>query len=275
MISLTSTNQNSTREENRRDPKANTIFCITGMHRSGTSLTTSWLEMCGLPVHDGSFHGPGVGNPKGHFEDKEFVDLQADAIKSYFPDSRGWKVFSEKKISLSDQALDHAKELIDRRNGRFSLWGWKDPRSVLFLEDWKRMIPELKVLLIWRPCSEVVRSLVNRSQKATLDVFKISTFEAARLWKVYNYRALEFKRKYSADTLLIPLAAILKKDKEVLSKISQLGQVQLEYQPIKSIFDETLLKKPASSLFIKTVCRLYNAKNVEKNLMLFSDSSLH
>lgn len=255
-------------------PKSNTIICVTGMHRSGTSLTTSWLEMCGLPVHDGSFHGPAVGNPKGHFEDKEFVGIHEAAITSHHPDSKGWKVFSGNKISFSKIELNRLQEFIDVRNRKFPVWGWKDPRSVLFLEDWKTIIPELKVLLIWRPCSEVVRSLVSRSRKATLDVFKINPNESVKLWHVYNSKLLEFKKKFPDDTLLLPLRSLLKTDRKVLLKINQVCQTQLNYSPIKSVFDTNLLKNKRTSVLMKFFCRIHNSQTLENELMASSDFSL-
>ena len=89
----------------------NKIICITGMHRSGTSLTASWLEHCGLMVHDGNFYGPDTGNPKGHFEDKEFVDLHASAILLEKPKSKGWKVVTEKFLTFTGEHISYANML--------------------------------------------------------------------------------------------------------------------------------------------------------------------
>jgi hypothetical protein len=48
------------------------VLCIAGMHRSGTSLVTSWLQRCGLQIDDGQLLAANTGNPTGHFEDIEF-----------------------------------------------------------------------------------------------------------------------------------------------------------------------------------------------------------
>jgi hypothetical protein len=60
-------------------------LCITGMSRSGTSLTTSWLEKCGLTVHDGHVLAANPGNPRGHFEDEDFLNFHAGVITRYDP----------------------------------------------------------------------------------------------------------------------------------------------------------------------------------------------
>ena len=95
------------------EKKENKAICITGMHRSGTSLTTSWLESCGLQIHDGQSHGPATGNPKGHFEDKEFVDLHSKAISHEYPLSNGWKVIRQKELSFTDSQLISITSLIN------------------------------------------------------------------------------------------------------------------------------------------------------------------
>ena len=182
----------------------NKIICITGMHRSGTSLTTSWLELCGLRTHNGNIIGAHTGNPKGHFEDKDFVDLHSSGILQKYPKSKGWKVFTDNFQFFENQHLRHATNLISQRNAKYELWGWKDPRSVVYLRQWKEIIPALKVFLIWRPCSEVVQSLIKRSRKATAPVFNINSFQSVKLWMSYNKKVFEYKIKYPNDTLLIP-----------------------------------------------------------------------
>ena len=136
------------------------------MHRSGTSLLASWLESCGLTIHDGNYWGPSEGNQKGHFEDKDFVQLHSSAILLESPKSYGWKIFSDDFLTFDHDQLSRAKKLVSDRNAKYRIWGWKDPRSVIFLKKWKAIIPELKVLLVWRPCSEVVNSLIRRAGKA-------------------------------------------------------------------------------------------------------------
>src|SRR5450631_3600129 len=106
------------------------VLCITGMHRSGTSLTACWLERCNLPIADGRLLGPGVGNPLGHFEDLDFSDLQDRAIKRAHG---SWRATGPQSLSFNTSEVAAAERLVARRNAAYQLWGWKDPRTVLFL----------------------------------------------------------------------------------------------------------------------------------------------
>ncbi len=243
------------------------------MHRSGTSLTASWLQACGLPIHDGNLVGPATGNPKGHFEDDDFMSLHSAAILQQYPKSRGWKVVTYKFIFFEDEQLRHATSLVSQRNAKYELWSWKDPRSVIYLRHWKRIIPTLKVLLIWRPCCEVVHSLLRRSRKAGNPVFKINVFESVKLWISYNKRLCEYKQEYPDDTLLFPLEYVVSYDKNVLNLLNKKFQVDLKYRPINEIYERRLLNRQGTSVWARLASLCYGSSNVEKAMNTLSDNA--
>ena len=244
-----------------------TVLCVTGMHRSGTSLTASWLEMCGLKLDDGSTYGPEVGNPRGHFEDKDFVDLHADALKRRETFSKGWITRTSEQCSFAADEEDRARLLAKSRNEKYPLWGWKDPRTVLFLDQWKRLIPDLKVLLLWRPCLDVGDSLVRRSKKANLKVMKISSLTAPGLWKTYNRDLLDFHQRWPDDTVLLPLSTILTQNREAFEYIQTSLDLDLSYRDIATLVDpEVLGGKKKYPLVLSTLCGLESVLSIEAEL---------
>ena len=124
------------------------ICCIGGMHRSGTSLMAAWLQTCGLVIGDGPTMPPHPDNPKGYFEDEAFVQLHIRSINRRRRTAYGWKLAPARSLTFSTVEERIATEIITLRQAKYSDWGWKDPRSLLFLPQWKRLIPELKVLFI-------------------------------------------------------------------------------------------------------------------------------
>ena len=94
------------------------VICITGMHRSHTSLTTSWLSHCGLTIHDGRLIASATGNTKGHFEDSDFVRLHSSVIKAMAPRSKGWKYFTQEDLKFTGEAFQQANDFISTRNFR-------------------------------------------------------------------------------------------------------------------------------------------------------------
>ena len=245
------------------------------MHRSGSSLTTSWLASCGLNIHDGNLIGADAGNPKGHFEDNDFVDLHKSEIQYRKPDSEGWKIQPATFLKFKSAQLCRARQLIEERNKKFVHWGWKDPRTTIFLKQWKEIIPDLKALLIWRPCLEVVNSLVRRSRKVThAPQNKISVPEAVKMWICYNQRLCEYKREYPTETLLFSIYHLISYPYRIMELINAKLQLNLNYQPFCDIFENSLLKGRTALLtdfWAKAADMYYKDYHIEKKLKALSD----
>ena len=110
------------------DMKSN-VLIIAGMHRSGTSLMAQWLNKCGLNLGD-YLLGSGVGNSKGHFEDMDFYQLH-EAILSQ--NSLNYRVNTNDEIQLSEYHKIRAESIITLKSKLHDQWGWKEPRTCLFL----------------------------------------------------------------------------------------------------------------------------------------------
>lgn len=57
---------------------------VTGMHRSGTSLTASFLKAIGVNVGD-NFFPADRHNIKGYFEDLDFLEFQRTVLADCCP----------------------------------------------------------------------------------------------------------------------------------------------------------------------------------------------
>src|SRR5579872_2233679 len=108
------------------------ILVITGMHRSGTSLVASILQSVGL--HLGHNLMPATeANPYGYFENLEFVNFHRAVLESQALSSDGWVSNGSIQVPLS--FYDPAQCLIENnRLPEAKAWGWKDPRSTIFLK---------------------------------------------------------------------------------------------------------------------------------------------
>ena len=247
------------------------VLCVTGMHRSGTSLVASWLARCGLTLDDGQVYGATEGNPKGHFEDKEFVDLQAARLLALSRRSRGWIHTAPAPPGTDERFEQTARALIAERDRKFALWGWKDPRTVLFLEFWRRAIPGLKTLLLWRPCAEVVTSLVDRARASDKPDYQIGSVRAVKTWRAYNERVLAYKNDHPQDTVLLPLHALLRDDRAALARIQGRLGLPLEHRPIAEVFEPELLQARAPSLLQRAAMRHWGADTLAAALDQASD----
>jgi len=140
--------------------------CVAGMHRSGTSMITRLLHVCGLHLGDeDQMLGPQADNPRGFWENRQFVLLN-DAILSYL--GGGWdlppvisdpeQTWQQVLALFGDEAADLVAGMPADRT-----WGWKDPRTSLTLPFWYRLLPGLHTVVCVRHPRAVAASLQRRN----------------------------------------------------------------------------------------------------------------
>ena len=142
------------------------MVCVTGMHRSGTSMVTRLLNICGLYLGPKDRLLPAMAdNPAGFWEDRAAVVIN-DAILSML--GAGWdypptdlKPGWELDPAL-DQLREKARDLVATFAGK-ELWGWKDPRFCLTLPLWKPLLPDHRVVICLRHPLAVADSLMKRN----------------------------------------------------------------------------------------------------------------
>lgn len=164
--------------------------CITGMHRSGTSMVARLLNLCGLSLGPPDrMMPPGADNPRGFWENVDIAVLN----ESILADLGGsWHALPLMKAGWeSAPALDPLKGraiTVIRDLAGQEPWGWKDPRTSLTLAFWKRLIGDLKVVICLRNPLAVARSLKRRNNFAEAD--------GLNLWLEYNSRLLAHTSPY-------------------------------------------------------------------------------
>jgi len=224
------------------------VIIIAGMHRSGTSLTASLLQNLGVNIGK-QLVGVDYGNIKGHFENVDFVDFHKSVFKSHDIDELGC-VFSG-EISLTEQQIESAKKLIEINQDSSSAWGWKDPRTTLFLDFWHQLLPQAKFIFVYRSPWEVIDSLYRRATDAILlDHPEI----AIQMWSNYNRKILEFYHKYPDNCLLANVYTVGNQTADFIKQINHKfnlnlqGEFSNQFEP--SLLVNRILATP-KPLFIK------------------------
>lgn len=152
------------------------LICILGMHRSGTSCVTGSLQQAGLFL--GNCHEWNRHNTKGNRENQDFVDLNDEVLAA---NGGAWDSPPRKSV-WSPAQLDRARALLLENSGEASL-GFKDPRTLLVLEGWKKVCPEIQFVGVVRHPNVVAQSLQTRSE--------MRRDQALSLWYAYNRRLLK------------------------------------------------------------------------------------
>lgn len=205
---------------------------IAGMHRSGTSLAASLVASAGVHVGD-RLMGPERGNLKGHFEDLDFYELHLQALAA---NSLGWDGFTcEPSIQIPPAVHDAFDALVARRRALGRPWGWKDPRTTLFLDAWLEKLPEARFLFLVRSPWEVADSLFRRGDAA----FAMNPQLAVDVWVAYNRRIHAFLRAHRGRCLLVEASRAAHDPAGMIAEVGRL--VGIELAAPQDLYDPTLL----------------------------------
>jgi hypothetical protein len=218
--------------ENQSEPMA---LIIAGMHRSGTSLAASLLQSAGVDVGK-RLMGAGSGNIKGHFENLDFVDFHREVLRSQGAEDAGWTL--QEQLKVNQQQTQLAKQIV-AQNISSPIWGWKDPRTTLFLDFWAELLPEAKFLLLFRSPWEVVDSLLRRSIR-DLDLFLKTPDLAIKLWIHYNRKILNFYQQNPQKSILIGTKMLTENPNWMFSQLHEKFGLKLA-QPDVNLYEKSLL----------------------------------
>ena len=153
---------------------------ITGMHRSGTSMITRLLNLCGMNLGaEERLLGPLADNLAGFWENRDVVAVN-DAVLTAMEGS--W----DKIPALPDgwegtEAVEPLRTAAAQLVKQFAVnprWGWKDPRFSLTLPFWMPLLDDPKMIICLRPPEDVAASL-NRRNGLPLEA-------GFKLWHDYN-----------------------------------------------------------------------------------------
>jgi hypothetical protein len=154
-----------------------TVVAILGMHRSGTSWLAGSLEAMGLDL--GEVNTKAQHNAKGNRESDVIRTIHESVLRR---NKANWR-----RPSWPNRWPRRARKALVAQIAAMSAnhdrWGFKDPRSLLMLDEWHRQVGDLVRVGIYRHPLAVFRSLHKRHDDFTPD-------EAVDLWCFYNERLL-------------------------------------------------------------------------------------
>ncbi|PSB39933.1 chromosome partitioning protein ParA, partial [filamentous cyanobacterium Phorm 46] len=204
------------------------------MHRSGSSLAASLLQSAGLHIGRKVMLYPDDGNPKGYFESFDFWHFHRSVLRSQGIDEDGWTL--QEKIEVDDRFVEEAEKIV-AQNSLSSVWGWKEPRTTLFLDFWAELLPESNFLLIYRSPWEVIDSLYRRHDA----LFQSQPELAVKIWLHYNQKILNFYNRHSSRCLLVNLSTLVKNKELYIEAINQKFNTNLT-APTSTLYDPSLLQ---------------------------------
>jgi hypothetical protein len=240
------------------------ILIITGMHRSGTSLISHWLYRCGLFLGKNLLPG-NEGNVEGHFEDIDFLQLHQSFLLSRKCSSSG---FTDNLVSmLTIPEKLQIRMLIEDKSLANREWGWKDPRTCLFLEGYHDLIPSAFYLFVVRDYNSTVNSMLTRECKIRRakfhskkelskikwillkknnpkNVYSKYAEHYLKTWIHYYEQILKHIRLLIPENyMIVSYASLLCDDKHVFERLKNVWQFSLEYSPFTDTFKKEFVSE--------------------------------
>lgn len=224
------------------------VLIVGGMHRSGTSLLASLCEGAGVSMGDRLLGVGGGGNPKGHYEDCDFLEFHQQALLANGLNPAGYT--TQATIHVPEAMLDRAESLIASRSGPDRLWGWKDPRTILFLDFWHALLPNAKYLFVFRSPWEVIESFFRRGDGE----FIHNPSLAVSVWLHYNRLIVDFVKRHPSQCVFKELSQAIDDSASVFHEIRDRLHVPVGSPPAR--YEEGLLHR-AGFAWRSTIVREY------------------
>ena len=264
------------------------VLIIVGMHRSGTSVVTQWLYRCGLFVGN-DLVGPAIGNVQGHFEDADFLRLHQKFLKKRnFPESG---LVYKKSIELSELEKMELKGIIASKSRKHEEWGWKEPRTSLFLDGYAELIPNAFYVFVVRDFNATINSLVTRQfkmerkkiqekkglhrlkwilfKRKSLDkMFQKETNRYLKIWIHYYEQILQHIQSVSNEQfIIVNYAQLNSNDEDFFSKLKNDWKFSLNYFPFKNVYQQDLLSEVRDvKKYIKNAALENKAMAIEEHI---------
>ena len=206
---------------------------IAGMHRSGTSLTASLLQSAGIQIGDRLMAGNSA-NATGYFEDLDFVEFHERVLSEGGIHVAGWS--EQKQVEVPPEYYSIAQDLLVARQDK-ALWGWKDPRTTLFLNFWSELLPNARYVFVFRSPWSVLDSLFRRGDA----IFRHNPNFALTQWCNYNQAILDFCQRYPQQCLLWELNSVASDANLAIEALNQKWNLSLKFP--EELFQPSLLRE--------------------------------
>ncbi len=266
------------------------VVLVTGMHRSGTSVMAQWLHRCGLHMGD-RLVGAGIGNEDGHFEDEDFLHLHEDLLRNHNLPATGFTDNAIMPLTESDTA--QLAGVVYNKCRQYNQWGWKEPRTCLFLNAYGKLLPQAFYFVVVRNYNDTINSLVTREykiqeekinnkkgihklkwnwlkRKSMQQMLQLHAENFLRVWiNYYEHTLTHIVFVPPERVLVISCPQLLYRDKAIFSKLTQGWGLQLDYTAFAAIFKQQYISEPHTiDAYVNDKTLLSKARAIEEKLLL-------
>ncbi|MDK1400038.1 sulfotransferase family protein [Pseudomonas protegens] len=148
------------------------LIVVLGMHRSGTSAITRGLQVLGVALGDNLMPAIEGNNAKGFWEDLDIVNFNEELLSAVNSTWHNLNILKNVDVDhlCNSGYLNRAIVIIKEKLSKYTIFGFKDPRTTKLLPFWTRAFSliasqnvEIKYILSLRNPLSVASSLAKRN----------------------------------------------------------------------------------------------------------------
>ena len=186
------------------------IYVLLGVGFSGTTLVSELLHHSGIPMIDGDQDDYESG---GKYEHPAFQNINK-ALLGLTDD----QVFHLRPRDCPPELSPHQREgklsLIESRQRRYAQWGFKDPRTVVTYPLWKGLLPEHRLIAVYRdPAANWPRHRWQGLRRRYVNGWRALVH--LRQWCEYNQAILSYGSALGDGFLLLNYERLMRSQEEV------------------------------------------------------------
>ena len=179
------------------------LYIVLGMHKSGTTLISRILHASGITM--GCFDEAIDYDAGNQYERKETLELNLEML------GKGYEDFSldviEPKNKVGDASIkEKIAALIRQIGNEYEMWGFKDPRTCLTYEVWAGLLPEHKLIIVYRSPREIWYHYTKKINRWRLLKTLRRGLKALRAWYVYNCQIVEIVNRTQNEFIMFDYA---------------------------------------------------------------------
>lgn len=194
---------------------------ILGLGRSGTSYLASFLQANGVDLGS-DLGGPGFVNPRGFFEDRRIVDFHRRLLTKRDPRAADIPLLAVATSHGPDPSEAEEAVRILEALARPGLWGWKDPRTLLFIDFWLGLLPDARLVVPIRHPVENYTSYLKRIRTGSV----LNPIAFFRAYARQSRRLLDVAKRHAPRVLVLEAQSAYRQPERLWRELSAFLEVE-------------------------------------------------
>jgi len=193
------------------------IYIILGMHKSGTTMISQILHKSGINM--GEFDESVSYDQGNQYEHQSCQAINLEILGC----GNAHSLDVIKPVgSLPENSNVHSmiKKFAVSQDQLYAHWGFKDPRSCLSYLVWNKLLPEHKVIYVYRPPLELWHHYRKYIPKRKFFGRVKEGYRALCAWYIYNSQILEYITKQDKPYHILEFSSFM----ALPSELERFGQ---------------------------------------------------